>query len=215
MIKNIFFDLDGVIIDSEPVHAKAKKFTLDEFEIAYPDSIFDAFTGQTDEDFFKYVSAELDVRRHSFELLLQKKNELFIDLLPEMKLVSKFRPFFQNVKNKGLKTALVSSTSAYTLELIDRYFNITRLFDLLVTEKDTVNHKPHPEPYLKALETLPASIESTIVIEDSPNGILSAKQAGCRVFAITTSFRAEKLMEADEVFADYAELSAGLGFSMK
>ncbi|MDR1098828.1 MAG: HAD hydrolase-like protein, partial [Tannerella sp.] len=126
MIETVFFDLDGVIIDSEPVHAKAKKLTLDEFDIAYPDSIFDEFTGQTDEDFFKYVSAELDVQRHSFELLLHKKNELFIDLLPEMKLVSEFRPFFRHVKSRGLKTALVSSTSAYTLELIDRHFNITR-----------------------------------------------------------------------------------------
>jgi beta-phosphoglucomutase len=215
MIKAVFFDLDGVIIDSEPVHAKAKKLTLDAYGIVYPDSIFDEFIGQTDEDFFKYVSEELDARGHSFERLLQKKNELFIDLLPEMKLVSGFRHFFQNVKNKGLKTALVSSTSAYTLELIDKYFDVTRLFDLLVTEKDTVHHKPHPEPYLKALETLPASIESTIVIEDSPNGILSAKQAGCKVFAITTSFKAQKLIEADEVFANYAELSAKLGFSMK
>jgi beta-phosphoglucomutase len=213
MIKTIFFDLDGVIIDSEPVHAKAKKFTMDAFGITYPDSIFDAFIGQTDEDFFKYVSVELDVRGHSFELLLHKKNELFIDLLPEMKLVDGFPLFFQNAKNSGLKTALVSSTSTYTLGLIDNYFNLTRLFDLLVTEKDTVNHKPHPEPYLKALETLPASRESAIVIEDSPNGILSAKRAGCKVFALATSFLPEKLTEADSVFGSYAELSKELGFT--
>jgi beta-phosphoglucomutase len=213
MIETVFFDLDGVIIDSEPVHAKAKKLTLDEFDIAYPDSVFDAFIGQTDEDFFKYVSAELDVRRHSFELLMQRKNRLFTDLLPEMKLVDGFPLFFRNVKSRGLKTVLVSSTSAYTLGLIDKYFNITHLFDLLVTEKDTVNHKPHPEPYLKALETLPAQPESTIVIEDSPNGILSAKQAGCRVFALTASFKPEKLTEADRVFGSYAELSEELGFA--
>jgi beta-phosphoglucomutase-like phosphatase (HAD superfamily) len=121
--------------------------------------------------------------------------------------------FFQNVKNKGLKTVMVSSTSAYTFGLIDKYFNITHLFDLLVTEKDTVNHKPHPEPYLKALETLPASLEGTIVIEDSPNGILSAKRAGCKVFALATSFKPEKLTEADSVFGSYAELSKEFGFA--
>jgi beta-phosphoglucomutase len=213
MIKTVFFDLDGVIIDSEPVHAKAKKLALDAFDIAYPDSVFDEFTGQTDEAFFKYVSAEPDVRGHSFELLLQKKNRLFIDLLPEMKLVDGFPLFFREVKNRGLKTALVSSTSTYTLGLIDKYFNLTRLFDLLVTEKDTVNHKPHPEPYLKALETLPASRESAIVIEDSPSGILSAKRAGCKVFALATSFKPEKLTEADSVFGSYAELSEEFGFA--
>ncbi|MDR2679981.1 MAG: HAD family phosphatase [Tannerella sp.] len=213
MIKTVFFDLDGVIIDSEPVHAKAKKITMDEFGIAYPDSVFDEFIGQTDEDFFKYVSAELDARRHFFELLLQRKNELFTDLLPEMKLVSGFPFFYRKVKDRGLKTVLVSSTSTYTLGLIDRYFNITHLFDLLVTEKDTVYHKPHPAPYLKALETLPASIESTVVIEDSPGGILSAKRAGCKVFALATSFKPEKLAEADKVFGSYTELSGEFEFA--
>jgi beta-phosphoglucomutase len=215
MVKAVFFDLDGVIIDSEPVHAKAKKLTLDAYGIVYPGSIFDEFTGRTDEDFFKYVSGELGARGVSPEGLGRKKNEFFIDLLPEMRLVSGFRFFFQQVKNRGLKTALVSSTSAYTLGWIDRYFDVTRLFDLLVTEKDTVYHKPHPEPYLRALDALPAAVESTIVLEDSPNGILSAKRAGCRVFAITTSFRAQRLMEADAVFANYAALSAGLGLAVK
>lgn len=208
MVKTVFFDLDGVVIDSEPVHAKAKKLTLDAYGIVYPDSIFDEFIGQTDEAFFRYVSEELDVQGHSFEGLLQKKNKLFIDLLPEMRFVDGFSTFFQNMKNRGLKTALVSSTSTYTFGLIDKYFHIACLFDLLITEKDTVRHKPHPEPYLKALDALPASIENTIVIEDSPNGILSAKQAGCKVFALATSFKAEKLVEADEIFAGYTDLTA-------
>ena len=213
MIKSIFFDLDGVIIDSEPIHAKAKKLTLDKYGIAYPDSIFDDFVGKTDDNFFRYVTEKLDAQNYSWELLLQTKNDLFIELLPEMELVNGFLPFFQYVKNRGLKIALVSSTSTYTFGLIDKYFNIAHLFDLLVTEKDTVNHKPHPEPYLKALETLPASIESTIVIEDSPNGIISAKRAGCKVFALTTSFKAESLVDADEIFNSYTELSKKLEFT--
>jgi beta-phosphoglucomutase len=212
MIETIFFDLDGVIIHSEPVHAKAKRLTLDEYGIDYPDAIFDAFIGQTDQDFFSYVSAELDARKHPLELLLQKKNDLFIGLLPEMEFVDGFPSFFRYMRDKGLKAALVSSVSAYTLEWIDTYFDITRLFDLLVTAKDTVNHKPHPEPYMKALQALPASTGSTIVIEDSPNGIISAKRAGCKVFALATSFQMEKLSEADEAFKGYAELSARLGF---
>jgi len=212
MIKTVFFDLDGVIIDSEPIHAKAKKLTLDIYGISYPYSIFDDFIGKTDESFFRFVIDKAKVHDFSFELLLQKKNDLFIKLLPEMKLVDGFLPFFQNLKNRGLQIALVSSTSTYTFGLIDKYFNIAHLFDLLVTEKDTVNHKPHPEPYIKALETLPALIESTIVIEDSPNGILSAKQAGCKVFALTTSFKVEDLAKADEIFNSYDEIAQKLMF---
>jgi beta-phosphoglucomutase-like phosphatase (HAD superfamily) len=132
-----------------------------------------------------------------------------------MELVGGFPSFFRQVKNKGLRTVLVSSTSTYTLEWIDKYFNITHLFDLLVTKKDTANHKPHPEPYIKALQALPASTGSTIVIEDSPNGIVSAKKAGCKVYALATSFSIEKLSEADGVFKGYTELSAQLGFPVE
>jgi beta-phosphoglucomutase len=207
MIKAVFFDLDGVIIDSEPIHAKAKKLTLDEYGIDYPVSLFDDFIGQTDEAFFKHVQEELDTEKRLAGLLLQRKQKIFVDLLPEMKFVDGFLSFYQIVKEERLKTALVSSTSTYTFELINKIFNISPLFDLLVTEKDTVHHKPHPDPYLKALQMLPASTETTIVIEDSPNGILSAKKAGCKVFALTTSFRTEKLTGADKIFHSYSELA--------
>lgn len=105
---------------------------------------------------------------------------------------------------------MVSSTSIYSFNLIDKHFTIRDLFELLVTEKDTVNHKPCPDPYIKALNTLPASIGTTIVIEDSPNGIISARTAGCKVFALTTSFPREKLVEADDIFDSYSELSKKL-----
>jgi beta-phosphoglucomutase len=211
-LKTVFFDLDGVIIDSEPIHAKAKKLTLDEYGIEYPILLFNDFIGQTDEDFFKHVSENLDSEKRPVEILLQQKQKIFVELLPEMKLVDGFLYFYQNIKERMLKTALVSSTSTYTFGLIDEIFNISHLFDLLVIEKDTVNHKPHPEPYIKALQTLPASTETTVVIEDSPNGIISAKEAGCKVFALATSFDVEKLIGADDIFPTYSEVAKKFGF---
>jgi beta-phosphoglucomutase len=210
MINTIFFDLDGIIVDSEPIHAKAKKITLDSFGINYPSSIFDDFKGQPDDAFFKYVSRELDKQKRPFELFLNEKQNQFVGILPEMKLINGFFPFIEDVKSKGIKTVLVSSTSIYSLNLIDKVFHILHLFELIVTEEDTVNHKPHPAPYLKALQTLPTISADTIVIEDSPNGIISAKKAGCRVYALTTSFPKEKLVEADMIFDSYKELSGNI-----
>jgi len=210
MINTIFFDLDGVIVDSEPIHAKAKRMILDSYSIQYPYSIFDDFIGQPDEVFFKHIYENLDKQRNPYKLLLQEKNEQFFELIPEMKLVEGFTAFIDEVRKKNIKTALVSSTSTYTFGLIDKHFHLADLFDLLITEKDTERHKPFPDPYVKALQTLPSSVDNTIVIEDSPNGIKSAKKAGCRVFALTTSFKTEKLMEADEIFNSYDEIAEKL-----
>jgi len=210
MIDTIFFDLDGVIVDSEPIHAKAKKMILDSYSINYQDSIFDDFIGQPDEVFFKYVYENLDKQKNPYKLLLQEKYNQFFELIPEMKLVEGFTVFIHEIKKRNIKTALVSSTSTYTFGLIDKHFHIADLFDLLITEKDTERHKPFPDPYIKALQILPASVDSTVVIEDSPNGIKSAKEAGCKVFALTTSFKKEKLIEADEILNNYKEIAEKL-----
>jgi len=207
MIDTVFFDLDGVIVDSEPIHAKAKKIILDSYSIEYPNSIFDDFIGQPDEVFFKHVYENLDKQKNPYKLLLQEKYNQFFELIPEMKLVEGFTTFIEEIKKRNLKTALVSSTSTYTFGLIDKQFHIADLFDLLITEKDTQRHKPFPDPYIKALQTLPTSVDSTVVIEDSPNGIKSAKEAGCKVFALTTSFKREKLIEADEILNNYKEIA--------
>jgi beta-phosphoglucomutase-like phosphatase (HAD superfamily) len=88
------------------------------------------------------------------------------------------------------------------------------MFDLVITEVDTLRHKPEPDPYLRALEILPANTATTIVIEDSPNGIISAKRAGCFVYALTSSFSAGILAGAgaDEIIRSYDELIYELGF---
>jgi len=75
-------------------------------------------------------------------------------------------------------------------------------------------HKPNPEPYLKAMSKLGVTGSDTLVIEDSPNGILAAKSADCTIVAITTTFEADelRLAGADMVVASFAELERELKF---
>jgi beta-phosphoglucomutase len=207
-IKAILFDFDGVVIDSEPLHAKAKKLVLDKFNIIYPSEIFDEFKGRTDKVFFDYVSVSLDKSNHSSDFFQNFKKYQFEAIINELKLVEGFLPFLGKVKERGILTALVSSTSLYSLGLVDKLYNISGLFDLIITEVDTEFHKPDPAPYLKALEKLSLSTHHSIVIEDSPNGIISAKKAGCFVYGLTTSFQSHTLSEAgaDEIVESFSEL---------
>jgi len=213
-IKTILFDFDGVVIDSEPVHAKAKKLVLEEFNIAYPDTIFNEYKGRTDKVFFDYVSNSLDNLKHSSDRLQNSKKLIFEKILNELIMIDGFLLFLGKVKIKGIKTVMVSSTSLYSLKLVDKLYHISDLFDLVITEVDTELHKPNPEPYLKALEKLQANTETSIVIEDSPNGIISAKKAGCFVYGLTSSFQSHELIKAgaDEIIISYEELIEKLKF---
>jgi beta-phosphoglucomutase len=213
-LKTILFDFDGVVIDSEPLHAKAKKIILDRYKINYPASIFDEFKGKTDKVFFDFVAETLCDVSQSSELLQNSKKAVLEEIISELKLIDGFWAFFEKVKERKIQTALVSSTSLYSLALVDNLYHISGMFDLVITEVDTELHKPYPDPYLKALEKLPAGIESSLVIEDSPNGIISAKSAGCFVYGITSSFTRQTLLEAgaDEVVDSFDDLGDVLGF---
>lgn len=207
MYNTIFFDLDGVIVDSEPIHAKAKKITLDHFGIEYDLSLINQFKGQTDESFFKTIIEKYAVHKLDFKILLNKKQSVFLDILPEMNLVKGFNSFINLVKSSDCRTALVSSTSTFSLDLIDKEFDIKKYFEILITEEDTQYHKPHPAPYLSAFDKMKTKKENTLIIEDSPNGIQSAKEAGGKVYALTTTFTTDRLSEANQVFNGYKELS--------
>jgi len=212
-VKTIFFDFDGVVVDSEPLHAKAKKLVLDKLSIQYDNNIFDQYKGLTDKAFFDAISNSLGVHNHSSKELLDMKNLFFERLLNELKLVDGFLIFNEKIRNKGIKTALVSSTSLYSFKLIDEIYHIVNLFDLVITGADTDKHKPHPDPYLKALKILQVNPNNTVVIEDYPNGIISAKKAGCFVYGIIGSFSSEILIEsgADEIVESYEELENIIG----
>lgn len=211
-LKTILFDFDGVVIDSEPLHAKAKKIILDRYNINYPPSIFDDFKGKTDKVFFDHVSRTLCNQSVSSVVLENSKKKVFEEIVNELELVIGFLAFLSKVKERKIQTALVSSTSLYSLALVDSIYHISDMFDHVITEVDTELHKPYPDPYLKALEKVPADTNTSVVIEDSPNGIISAKSAGCFVYGLTTSFTRQTLLEAgaDEVVDSFSDLTLKL-----
>jgi beta-phosphoglucomutase-like phosphatase (HAD superfamily) len=213
-LQTIFFDLDGVVVDSEPLHAKAKRIVLEKYGIHYLSTVFDDYKGKSDKLFFEYVAGNLDTENHLPDMLVNDKNAVFEKIIKEMKLIDGFLFFHEKAKRKNIKTMLVSSTSQYSLSLLDSVYHLTQLFDFVITEQDTEHHKPHPAPYLKALSILPSHTMNTIVIEDSPNGILSAKGAGCFVYGITSSFSEDILRNAgaDDIVAGYKDLERKLGW---
>ena len=91
-------------------------------------------------------------------------------------------------------------------------FDLARRVDAIVTGEDTTRHKPDPAPYIEALSRLAVAPAETLVIEDSPNGVRSARAAGTYVVAMTTGFPASELSlaGASELVAGFDELSKDL-----
>ena len=207
-IKTVFFDLDGVVIDSEKLHLRALGLTLETNGIPFDSSILDDFVGRSDRSFFQYVYEHLD-NRIDIDDFLKEKDALFDNLLSEIQFVGGFPDFMHVVRDAGIQTALVTSSSALTVQKVDMLLHFTESFDVIITADDTTKHKPDPEPYLLALERAKAGKGSTIIIEDSVYGIMAGKAAGCIVCGLITSFDAVTLKNAgaDFVFDSYRELA--------
>lgn len=206
-IKTILFDFDGIVVDSESLHLRALGQVLTNHGISYPDDLLGQFVGKSDSSFYQYV---IDNLNSSLELdyLLDQKNKIFERIILELKPINGFLDFIDVVIQKKILRAIVTSSSEKTLKLVSGIFPFHDYFDVVVCEEDTTEHKPNPAPYLLGLERTKGKKETSLVIEDSVNGIISGKAAGCIVFGLTTSLPREVLLKAgaDRVFDNYEEI---------
>jgi beta-phosphoglucomutase len=205
-------DFDGVIADTEPLHAEAKRRTLDRYGIPYPPTIFDAFKGRTDVDFFDYVVVELGPTGHDRSVLLEAKRREYLMLFEGVRLMPGFTAFLALARRRFERLGIATSATRHDFELVARRFEFANSIDAVVTSDDTTRFKPDPEPYLVALERLGVDAEAALVVEDSPNGVRSAVAAGALVVGMDTAFPRHELEAAGAnlVLGGFAELSGRL-----
>ena len=209
----LIFDLDGVLLDTEPLHTRAKEMAFEEFGIAPPADLYDAFRGRSDADMVGHVVAELGPPGLSVAEVLARKHALFRTLHPEIEPVPGAREFLHRARRTFSQMALTTSATPENREFALARLGLEGFFDVVVDASHTPRTKPHPEPYLQTVARLGRRPPECLVVEDSTNGVLSGRGAGCAVAAITTSFTAAELSAAgaEEVIDDYAALASWLG----
>jgi HAD superfamily hydrolase (TIGR01509 family) len=209
-IKAIIFDMDGVLVDSEPIHAKAEMQTCSEFGMNVLADEWENFRGKKLEDIFSHASQKYGTGKEPIEEMINRKIRLYLDYaLKEIDLILGTREFLTSVKNSDYRYALTTSGRKFQQDQILDKFGLKNFFEITVTADDVKNGKPDPEPYLKTIEKLGEKAENCLVIEDSDNGVISGKRAGCRVCGITNTFPKEKLeaVGADVIVKNFEELA--------
>ncbi|MFA5248202.1 MAG: HAD family phosphatase [Patescibacteria group bacterium] len=209
-IKALIFDMDGVIVDSEPIHRKAEIQTCIKFGMKVPQKEWENFRGKRLEDIFSYVCKKYGTGKESIEKMIQFKIDLYLSCaLSDMNLVPGVYEFLLDLKrNTNYSLAITTSGRKIQQDKILNKFNLKHFFEIMVTAEDVEHGKPHPEPYLITVKKLKEDSENCLVIEDSDNGILSAKRAGCIACGITTTFNEKtlKLAGADVIIENFIEL---------
>lgn len=178
MLKAVIFDMDGVIIDSEPIHKKATFLTMKELGVTLSSDYLNQFIGSTAVYMF-------DTIRQDYQLSISTEELLSIDRTQVKKLFEQegMTPLpgvidlIKELYRHGVKLAVASSSSQKRIEEVTKAFHIHKYFDKLISGQDVEHPKPAPDIFEKALSLLGTNKTETMIIEDSYLGCQAAKAA--------------------------------------
>lgn len=179
MFKAIIFDMDGVIINSEPLHKKAYQSMFDEFNLEVSDKLYASFTGMATFPICEKL-CEIFSLNHNPKVLVENKRKHFKRLFDkglEINLIEGVRELIQHYYENNLILILASSASMDNINMIFKKFDLDHYFKMKISGADLKASKPHPEIFEKAVAFSGHSKVDCLVIEDSTNGILAAKAA--------------------------------------
>ena len=208
MISTIIFDMNGVITDDEDLHESATKEVFRDIGVDLTSENYREFCmGRTDPTAFKDLFDEFTIKNESVENLIVKKSYKYQKLIQgNLKVYPGIIPLIKELY-KDYTLALTSSSTFEEVQLVLDQLKLKKHFKVIVTSNDVKHGKPNPEPYLLTAKKLNIKSENCLVIEDSQNGIQSAKKAGMVCIAIPNTEDRSKLLEADQIIESYDSLT--------
>ena len=207
----LIFDMDGVLIDSEPVHERSKREALQEAGITVPDSLFASYIGRSDTVMINDLAAEHGFDAERSAAILRSKHTIYESLEHTMQPVAGAVDFLRWA-NTRFRLALATSATPRNRQVTLGNLGVDALFETAVDAASFKKPKPSPEVFQIALGRLDLPPGRCWIVEDAVNGILAAKAAGCFAVALTTSFSREALYAAgaDLVIDNFDELKTRL-----
>ncbi len=204
----IIFDLDGVIVDSHPIHKKAWRRFLSGLGRKVTDKELDfVLDGRKREDILSYFLGELtaeQVRNYGHE-----KDLLFRQEVLAINVCEGLRELLPELERDGIRMAVASSGSKGRVHFVLEHVGLKDFFSVVITGDEVTRGKPDPTIFLRAAERLAVPPERTLVVEDAVSGVRAAKTAGMRCLGIAEGHRVEllRVAGADRVLPNFVGLT--------
>jgi HAD superfamily hydrolase (TIGR01509 family) len=183
MIKLIIFDLDGVLVEAKNIHFEAFNKALGEYAISWDEhlSIYDGLKTNQKLDM---LHERKGLPKEQFTNIWNNKQKYTLEALSNLKKDEILYSAIQNLSLDGYKLAVCSNSIRKTVLTVLSKLGIIEFFDLILSNEDVKNSKPHPEIYWKAISEMSCLPEETLIVEDSPYGLLSASRSKSHILRV-------------------------------
>lgn len=187
MLKAVIYDMDGLMVDSEPISFRATELVLEKYGHSIneiPKEMVSDALGRRVVDILGIFKDILNIKA-SVDELKEERNKVFMqEIKKDLKAMPGLEKSLKMFRKHNMKIALASSAFMDYIDFVLDRFNIRSYFDAIVSGDDVKKGKPDPETYAIACRLLNIEPRCCVVLEDAPNGIKAAKTAGCRCIAI-------------------------------
>jgi len=186
MIKLIIFDLDGVLINTKELHYLTLNESLDEkYKITWDEHLCE-YDGLKTNQKLELLTIKKGLPDCEHKLIWENKQRLTLNGLKNTEKSEKLIELFKKLTESGYKIACCSNSVKKTVLLILSKLGIIEYFDVIMSNEDVLNCKPHPEMYWKTISKIGVLPENTLIIEDSPFGLLAANRSKSNVLRVTS-----------------------------
>ncbi|WP_273275840.1 HAD family hydrolase [Maribacter polysiphoniae] len=208
MITTIIFDMNGVITDDEDCHELATERAFKEIGFEMSPEIYRKFClGRTDVSAFKDIMETYGIAHVEINDLMASKTRYYtVSVKDNLKIFDGVLDLIKRLHENYNLALTTSSTYEEASAVIDLLI-LHPYFEVVVTSQDVQKGKPDPEPYVLTAEKLGVQPDRCLVIEDSENGVKSAKAAGMACVAITNSEKPDRLTLADRIISAYSDIT--------
>lgn len=187
MIKLIIFDLDGVLVDAKKIHYETLNralYEIDPYFVITEAEHLSIYDGLKTTQKLEILTKNKGLDKIYYDSIWNKKQSLTLDAISELQPDFRMINIFKELRSMGYQLACCSNSIRRSVLVMLSKIGIIEYMDLILSNEDVKNSKPHPEMYWKTMSMLGYLPEQTLIVEDSPHGLLAASRSRANVLRV-------------------------------